>query len=701
MGLSDMMLRMAEVKQKPRFTESLPGRMAGWLLAALWIYSMSGIDSHSFSAYPACVLMPVVLLLAGVGILAGYRLVRMSGLGWFTLAAAGYFLIRCVNSYAVTDSYEDEAIILGGIVYYVAGLYVAQNRRYSSLFFVLGLALVLNMVAYWATKQPWFCLEWTGRALETPEGCNHIPTSLFIYKNFAGFFLVTAGLALGSWSLWSQKGAWRVICLVVSMGAVVLSFFCKTRVPYVMLPVALVIMWGLDLMIQLYSGRKPGWAAYLAGFIFLVMFLIGCYDLLFGNTIGSLFSSADSHARYLFWSSVCEVIPHTPAWGCGAGATEWEIIPFSNTWSLPNYAHNDYLQVWVDYGIIGIVLVFVLIVSHAVQLLRCIASEQVDIKRRALVAAAFIVVLLLAVYAAADFPWHSHALVCMGAFACGILASPFPHERGGWFSSARWTPGSPYALVEVKAQHWPGKSLLLVMLVALATINVDLGGLLHHAWHAQWEFNRLSREGVDSRWHARRAVIAALMPHYPCPALMDVYFLTPLYETNYAEQESLLRIALQGNPKQLFMSVMLADVLDKQLKFVEAEKLFREKYVGEAMPATCLGAWSAYYAHHLLQWGRHEMKQGNLAKAVSLIEYALNIHKVRSISFVLLYRPTKQTWLKDRSSDKRLRSFVKDSRADLRLMKQIGIQPDDSWQEPLEPGGRPSLYRSWVKKADQ
>ena len=117
-----MMRLMAEVKQKPRFTESLPGRMAGWLLAALWIFSMSGVDSHSFSAYPTCVVLLVVLLLAGVGILAGYRLVRMSWLGWFTLAAAGYFLIRCVNSYAVTDSYEDDAIILGSIVYYVAGV---------------------------------------------------------------------------------------------------------------------------------------------------------------------------------------------------------------------------------------------------------------------------------------------------------------------------------------------------------------------------------------------------------------------------------------------------------------------------------------------------------------------------------------------------------------------------------------------------
>lgn len=696
-----MMRHMAEVKQKTRFTESLPGRMAGWLLAALWIFSMSAVDSHSFSAYPACVVLLVVLLLAGVGILAGYRLVRMSWLGWFTLAAAGYFLIRCVNSYAVTDSYEDEAIILGGIVYYVAGVYVAQNQRYSSLFFVLGLALVLNIVAFWATKQPWFRLEWTGRAFETPEGSNRVPTTLFIYKNFAGFFLVTAGLALGVWSLWAQRGLWRVVCLALSVGAVVLSFFCRTRVPYVMLPVALVVMWVLDLMIQLYSGRKPGRVAYLIGFFFLLVLLIACYDLFFGNTIGSIFSGADSHMRYRFWASVCEIIPHTPAWGCGAGATEWEIIPYGDFLQLPNYAHNDYLQVWVDYGVIGVVLAFALIVFYVVQAFRCIASEQVDAKRRTLVAVALVVVLLLSVYATADFPWHSYALVCLGAFACGILASPFSHERGGWFSSARWASGASSALVQVKAQQGVGKCLLMGILLALVAFNADLGGKLRYAWLAQWEYNRLSQPGVDLKYQARRDCIAKLMPHYPCPALMDTYYEAPLYERNFQEQERLLTIALAANPKQKFTALMLADVLDRQNKYEAAEKLMRNFYAGDVMEGRYMVNWPAYYAHHLLQWGRYEMKQGNLRKAVSLMEYALNIHSVRSISFVLLYRTTKQSWLNDSAIDNRLRSFVNDSRTDIRLMKQIGVQPDDSWQEPLEPGGRPSLYRSWVKKVDK
>ncbi len=696
-----MMRHMAEVKQKPRFTESLPGRMAGWLLAALWIFSMSGVDSHSFSAYPTCVVLLVVLLLAGVGILAGYRLVRMSWLGWFTLAAAGYFLIRCVNSYAVTDSYEDEAIILGGIVYYVAGVYVAQNQRYSSLFFVLGLALVLNIVAFWATKQPWFRLEWTGRALETPEGRNRVPMSLFIYKNFAGFFFVAGGFVIGGWALWAQKGRWRWICVLLSLVSIVLSFYCETRVPYFMFPLAMVVLWVFDVVLQLYSGKKLGGTSYILVFVFLSLLLAGVYDLFLGTAIGSLFSNADSHLRYQIWGAVCEVISYTPLWGCGAGATEWEIIPHYAEWQLPNYAHNDYLQVWLDYGPIGMSLALMLIGGHLVRAFFCMSSEWTDVQRKKLVAVAWLMVCLLAAYACADFPWHSYALVSMGAFSCGIMASPFVHERRGFWSSSARVAGSKHSVFPIQAQKRLGRICLFLILCSLVCTCYSLGGKLRAAWIAQWEYNAIARGGQDADYAARRALIASLLPQYPAPALMDTYYQTPLYQKNFAEQEGLLRIALAANPKQLYTIVMLADVLDRQHKYEESEKLMRSSYVGDSMQANMLADWPSYYAHHLLQWGRSEMQQQRYERAVSLLGYALAMHKKRRISFNLQFHGTQQTWLKDWTMDKYLVPLVKNANMDLKLLRGLGVQPDDSWQAPLEPGGRPSLYRSWVEKTDK
>ena len=53
---------MADGQSVPRLTESVPGRVAGVLLALLWVFSMSGVDAHAFSSYPVCVGLVLVLL---------------------------------------------------------------------------------------------------------------------------------------------------------------------------------------------------------------------------------------------------------------------------------------------------------------------------------------------------------------------------------------------------------------------------------------------------------------------------------------------------------------------------------------------------------------------------------------------------------------------------------------------------------------
>ena len=124
---------MAEHTPAVRLTESLPGRLAGILLAVLWIFSMAAVDAHAFSAFPACIALAVVLVVVVTAVLAGKRLVRMSNTGWCALAVGCYFLVRSMNSYAVVDSWGETALILGGMVYYVAGVYVAQNKNYGAV----------------------------------------------------------------------------------------------------------------------------------------------------------------------------------------------------------------------------------------------------------------------------------------------------------------------------------------------------------------------------------------------------------------------------------------------------------------------------------------------------------------------------------------------------------------------------------------
>lgn len=693
-----MMRGMAAGTPAARLTESLPGRVAGWLLAALWIFSMSAVDAHAFSSFPVCVVLAVVLLLGGGAILAGKRLVRMSLTGWVSLAVGGYFLGRCWMSYAVVDSWCESALIMGAVVYYLAGVYAAQNRSYNSLLLILGVALLLNIAAFYVVRQPEFCLEWTGRHRYTPAGENHTPCTLFVYKNVAGVFLSLGGSVLVAAALWLQRGVERILLLLLAAAAVGVSFLCGTRAVYLVLPLAVAMFWGLNLLLRLYSGKKAGGGTMLLGLGVLVLGGIAVYDLLFGSYLVSAVSGADSHIRYLIWSSACEVLPHVPLWGCGANCAQWEMVPFYNEWQHPNFVHNEYLQAWIDYGLIGVLLVVGVLLLHLVRGLRCLVSECEAQSRRRLAGLCMVVLLVVAVYAVADFPWHVFAVVALCAFVCGVLASPFNYRREPLLGRGKWAPGQA-PLVQVRAQKWPGRLLLLVVTAGLLCADVALGIRLYPAWSSVSEYDTLSRPGNDPTGDARREFIARLLPAYPSPALMDVYMmLPPPRYADFARRESLLRLAHQHNPRQLFTVAMLVDTLGALGKYEEAEQLMRKSYVGDAMPGSLLSNWPAYYAYNLLLRGRHELLQGHKESALSMLSYGLRMHEQSRIHFNVMYRQGIQPWRQHGGIKPRMGQFIQSCEADVRLLRLIGTAPDDSWQAPAEPGGRPALYRSLVEK---
>lgn len=685
---------MADEKKALRLTESLPGRMSGWLLVALWVFSMSGVDAHAFSSYPVCVALLVVLALVAVAMLRGARLVRMSWLGWCSLAVGGYFLARCLCSYAVVDSWCEAVLIMGAVVYYVAGVYAAQSRRPGVLFAVLAAALLANVAAYWVLRQPGADASWLGRAAQTPAGPNSKPLTLFVYKNFAGVFLCAGACVLGAWSLWCQRGWLRVTGVAVSLVALLVSFLCGTRAVYIVLPLAFIGLWLVQLLVRLYSDKRLGWGNAAVAGVLLVAGAVLVYDFLFGYHLAGVLSSADSHLRYLIWGSVCEVLPSVPFYGCGANVAQWEIVPWYNEWQLPNYVHNEYLQVWVDYGLLGLLLMLGVLLFHVVQAGRCIASEYVDERRRVLAGLAALLLVLVAVYALVDFPWHSFALVALCAFACGVLASPFAHAGEPLFGGRRWAAGSH---VPVRAERPVGRVVLLVLILAMGGGFCRLATTLRPAWKAQWEYAALCCPGADPTGDARRAFIAGLLPLYPSPAFMDTYFmLPPTHDRQLPLREQLLKQALAANPRQLFTLTMLVDVLGAQGKYAEADRLMREYYVGEAMPASLLNNWPAYYAYNLLIWGRYEMRQGNHAKAASLLESALGIHQVSPIHFNPIWRSGAQPWREHGGIKPGLPKLIENSRLDLRMLRAIGVQPDAAWKQPYAPGGRPALYQSML-----
>lgn len=688
---------MAESVSPRRLTDVFPAKAASCLLFLMWIAGMSMFDSNACSSFPLVCAMGMVALLVLSAMSFGGRAVRLSHLNWTALAVGGYFMVRCANSYATAESLVDSVLILCGVLFYVAGIYAAHARGIGKTVFCLGVAVGLNIVAFFLFREHLIPMEWTGRPRYGFSGENAVPVTLFVYKNFAAAFLCWGGVCLLGCALWCAFGRCLRLFLVLSaLGSMALSFCCGARDVYVMLPLLLAFLWCMHVVNTLYRNEKTGGLTWLCGAVLFVGGSILVYEFLFSGEAYKTLMSTDTHLRSLIWLNICHEAPAAPLWGFGAGASHWGIVHRFGEWATPNYAHNEYLQAWMDYGILGVSGTVLLLVSHSVTAFRQLASEHISAERRVLVSLSLLTIVAWAVCAVADFPWHHFSLVAVTAFALGIAASPYPHTKKSFFSRRRWADNE---VLPVRVQgHW-GRGVLALLCVASAVYAGFLGTRLCRAWGAQWEYSAMFRTDGDDATR-RLDLLGNLLPEYPDSALMDQYYRFPLKISDRPRQEKLLNIVLAANPRQLYAVTMLADVLTREGRYEESERLLREKYVGDGMPFRCVMNWPSFYTANLLLWGRDELRKGHAAKAYSLLDYALNIcsHPGYGLGFRLAYRGN-APWCVSRTYKSWVQDLRKSAESDCRLLRMLGIEKDDSWMLPPASGGKPALYAVQGKDA--
>lgn len=109
--------------------------------------------------------------------------------------------------------------------------------------------------------------------------------------------------------------------------------------------------------------------------------------------------------------------------------------------SFANRAHNDFLELWLEAGVAGIVLMALFAVWFAAQctaLWRRRSQWGRDIDR-SLARAATVIIALLCAHSLVDYPLRTAALMGMFAFACGLLIPP---PKGSEEENAREAVGS-------------------------------------------------------------------------------------------------------------------------------------------------------------------------------------------------------------------------------------------------------------------
>jgi O-antigen ligase len=133
--------------------------------------------------------------------------------------------------------------------------------------------------------------------------------------------------------------------------------------------------------------------------------------------------SISSDARSQIWRDTAGLIRAFPVFGCGLGGYESCLLRFKTVAPMQtvNYAHNDYLQVQAEMGVIGFVAGLVLVGRLLQQTVRGVrAAGSVDERYLAIACTASMTVMLL--HSMVDFNMYVPANGMVFAWVAGIAA---------------------------------------------------------------------------------------------------------------------------------------------------------------------------------------------------------------------------------------------------------------------------------------
>lgn len=683
---------MTDPRGRQRLADTLTGRIIALLLTVGWVLVMGCVDTQAYTAFPLCIIGAAACLLGCIGLLRGDKMVCFSPVNWFAVAVWLYFLVRALCSYSVVEGWGQAALLLGCAVYYVAGATAAQGSG-RMVVGALTLALTVNIAYYGLMSLPEVSVMWSGRPDCGLTGPNNRPTGLFFYGNFAGFFFMTVGALLLYVALSSQKRRLvAMLFLLPALVGIVLSFFCDALSTYISAVLLSLVGWVLFCLNRAVSGRRPGLCIMLVSAVLVAGFAVVVYGFLSGGLFEWISNDLDSHLRYEIWGDLTSHLNEAGAFGLGAGASQWAILTSFRDWSTPNFAHNEFLQAWVDYGLIGVVLVLLFLVLHLSAGLLALGSDAISRSRRHLTGMALLYVTAMALCAFYDYYWHHAALAASVAFACGVMASPCRRRPLVLWPSRVWADGRHDALLDVRAAG-PAERTTLILL-SLVTLGgfVWLGGHFAHPWMAQWSIGTAeSREyGTDERCR----VLRSLARDYPDYALLNECMrLDPEVKGSLNETIAAMSLTLEANPKNLYNVSMLAHLLSRAERYDEAELIQRRFYEGDGPPPSQIGAWYVVYGRNLLLWGYDDFKKGRHASGLSKMRYAMRMHARAPLHAQTLHRADRTWTVSWRRQDDV--EFLRRCKQCVRLRTLMGMPEDDSWSRPLEPGGKPSLYRRW------
>lgn len=176
------------------------------------------------------------------------------------------------------------------------------------------------------------------------------PFGTFIAVSAFTLFVGLAGVFVPGFYKISEKRSTKYIYLLCGLIFILTIILTAARSAW--LSLAMVFL-GLFFLNQ----QKKKLFVYLLSVLLLLLIsslFITNFDLVFTRRISSIFQEGSTISRFRVWQQAIEIIKYKPLTGIGLANYDFGLRVVNPTSYLVVPAHNNYLQVWAEMGILGI-----------------------------------------------------------------------------------------------------------------------------------------------------------------------------------------------------------------------------------------------------------------------------------------------------------------------------------------------------------
>ncbi len=424
-----------------------------FLLAYLWLGSV-GTITRLYYHWPALGVFGICLVL---GVFAG----RPHRFAWSRLAVASvialvaYVLFRASQSPIPYAARKDVCLLLGCLAVYLLFVFALQGAGHRmAMVILLGLLGVANTIIalYQRLVNPYFHL------FHSHDESRLMPGSglFFNYDHMSGFTELAALLCLAMAIFGRGSRGMRLAFGILGTTCCIGVLVSMSRGGFLSLGAGLLALGA----ITLFASKHFGWSptvrkTILAVGLVAVLGFAGAGVTLIGKRFEGMAAGGEQGIfnigfsnRLENWSLAIRQWKLDPVVGTGSGTyDEYSIKLWRADWHRPDRifhpinAHNDYLQMLAEYGVVGLALVLLVLATHGGRALSTLrgwlgTSDLGNARppvqgntRMALVAGSFSCLVAYGVHSIVDFNMRLLASACVIAFCLAVIASAGPRRK--------------------------------------------------------------------------------------------------------------------------------------------------------------------------------------------------------------------------------------------------------------------------------